>query len=164
MSLRRLIPVVALLATLSVEVAAGTGSTPDKSWNFMPSRETGAQAFRQAHPGWDGRGVVVAILDTGIDALAPGLQHTTTGATKLIEVRDFSTEGDWETTLAEWDAERAVYHNADGLSLRGAPDLIVAPDPDDAGRDVYIGVIAESDFINNARVNDLNDDGDTGLL
>ena len=34
----------------------------------MPLSATGVLRFRSAHPDWDGRGVLIAILDTGIDA------------------------------------------------------------------------------------------------
>ncbi len=137
-----------------------------KDWNFLPSRQTGAVEFARQHPGYDGRGVAVAILDTGIDALAPGLQTTTTGLTKLIEVRDFSTEGDWETAVAELDSSAAdghlVFKTDSGLALRGAEALAVPPRTDDpVAHPVFIGTIKESQFINNPGVNDLNDDGDT---
>ena len=110
--------------------------------------------------------MVVAILDTGVDAFAPGLLQTSTGQTKLIEVRDFSTEGDWETALAELadtSGEGApVFIDEDGLQLRGAGTLPVPPVVDDPGQyPVYIGVIAEKHFVNNPDVYDLNDDGDT---
>ena len=80
------------------------GADPDRAWRFLPADDIGAPAFHAAHPGWDGRGVVVAILDTGVDAVAPGLLTTSAGQTKLIDVRDFGTEGDWETAEAELDS------------------------------------------------------------
>jgi subtilisin family serine protease len=153
-----LVAVLALLNSGSVEAETG------KSWNYLPANETGAEAFRAAHPEWDGRGVVVAILDTGVDAFAPGLLNTSTGLTKLIDVRDFSTEGDWKTALAERDESGAatspVFKTEDGLLLRGAEALPVSPGAEDIAHPVYIGVIAEKDFVNNPDVYDLNDDGD----
>ena len=91
----------AVFVLLAVLAVIPTGAETGKSWNYMPSNEIGADDFRAAHPEWDGRGVVVAILDTGVDAFAPGMLKTSTGLTKLIDVRDFSTEGDWDTALAE---------------------------------------------------------------
>jgi subtilisin family serine protease len=159
---RSLFPAVTLLALL-VAIPAGAEST--KSWNYLPSNEIGVEAFCTANPEWDGRGVVVAILDTGVDAFAPGLLKTSTGLTKLIDVRDFSTEGDWETALAERDEsgteEAPVFRSEDGLLLRGSTALLAPPGDDDVAHPVYIGVIAEKEFVNNPDVYDLNDDGDT---
>ena len=108
----------AVVVAAPLTAFAGETDPDGKFWNFMPSRETGAQDFRNTHPRFDGRGVVVAILDTGVDAFAPGLLQTTTGLTKLIDVRDFSTEGDWDTTLAEWvDAGRISVETTQGGAL-----------------------------------------------
>jgi len=60
---------------------------------WMPLASTGVDAFRQAHPTGDGRGVLIAILDTGIDPSAPGLGKTSTGERKILDLRDFSGEG-----------------------------------------------------------------------
>ena len=60
---------------------------------LMPLRSTGVDAFRAQHPTYDGRGVLIAILDSGIDPGVPGLIATSTGAPKIIELRDFSGEG-----------------------------------------------------------------------
>ena len=60
---------------------------------LMPLKSTGVDVFRSLHPTYDGRGVLIAILDSGIDPGVPGLITTSTGAPKIIELRDFSGEG-----------------------------------------------------------------------
>ncbi|HEV8510978.1 MAG TPA: S8 family serine peptidase [Gemmatimonadales bacterium] len=60
---------------------------------LMPLKSTGVDVFRVAHPTYDGRGVLIAILDSGVDPNVPGLIVTSTGAPKVIELRDFSGEG-----------------------------------------------------------------------
>ena len=60
---------------------------------LMPLKSAGVDQFRAAHPTYDGRGVLIAILDSGIDPGVPGLIATSTGAPKIIELRDFSGEG-----------------------------------------------------------------------
>jgi subtilisin family serine protease len=60
---------------------------------WMPLASTGADRFVREHPTYDGRGILIAILDTGVDPGAPGLRATPTGDPKLLDVRDFSGEG-----------------------------------------------------------------------
>lgn len=68
---------------------------PDAAYaaGWMPLASTGVDRFRSAHPDWDGRGVLIAILDGGLDPTIPGLLTTSTGKRKVIDVRDFSGEG-----------------------------------------------------------------------
>lgn len=44
---------------------------------LIPKAVTGAEGFLLKHPKWDGRGITIAVLDTGVDPEANGLQvHT----------------------------------------------------------------------------------------
>jgi subtilisin family serine protease len=60
---------------------------------WMALASTGVTDFLAAHPTWDGRGVLIGILDGGVDVGAAGLESTSTGAPKVIDLRDFSGEG-----------------------------------------------------------------------
>ncbi|HEU5099946.1 MAG TPA: S8 family serine peptidase [Roseiflexaceae bacterium] len=62
--------------------APGAG-TPNNN-PYMPIGDTGAAQFMAANPTWDGRGVTVGILDTGVDLHNPALQTTSTGERKII--------------------------------------------------------------------------------
>ena len=67
-------------------------------WALQPRKETGAASFVAKNPNFDGRGVVIAIFDSGIDPAANGLQVTSDGKPKLIDRIDGSGAGDVDTS------------------------------------------------------------------
>ena len=52
---------------------------------YMPINETGAAALRQADPSYDGRGITIGVIDSGVDLDHPALQRTTTGERKIVD-------------------------------------------------------------------------------
>jgi subtilisin family serine protease len=60
---------------------------------LMPLDATRVREFAQLYPERDGRGVLIAILDSGIDPAVPGLSITSDRRPKLVDLRDFSGEG-----------------------------------------------------------------------
>ncbi|MFI6130531.1 S8 family serine peptidase [Micromonospora sp. NPDC051141] len=67
------------------ETLAGPGGDTGAVNPYMPTNETGAEAFKAAHPEWDGRGVTIGIMDSGVDLNQPALQQTTTGERKIVD-------------------------------------------------------------------------------
>jgi len=64
---------------------------------YMPTGDTGAAQFVNAHPTWDGRGTTIGILDTGVDLDNPVTNVTSTGERKIVDwvtYTDPATDGD----------------------------------------------------------------------
>src|SRR5688572_16468599 len=94
--------------TVSADTArTGRPMTAVPPWNFMSLSTAAVDTFLQEHPTYDGRGVIVLVFDTGVDPSIPGLQKTTTGATKVIDAIDFS-----RSNVVKFD--RAVASNGGG--------------------------------------------------
>ncbi len=67
-----------------VQVDPPTSNTPPLN-AYMPTRDTGAAQFLGAHPTFDGRGVTIAVVDTGVTLDHPALQTTTLGERKIVD-------------------------------------------------------------------------------
>ena len=85
---------------------------------LIPKAETGADAFLEKIPNYDGLGVVIAVFDTGVDPAALGLQTTTTGERKIVDIIDGSGAGDVDTTHTVELSELDVPGEVEGLSGR----------------------------------------------
>ncbi len=107
-------------------VKAAAVKAPDKSTPannpYLPTNEIEATSFVQQHPTWDGRGVTIGVVDSGVDLDHPALQTTTTGERKIV---------DWVTAtdpLADGDASwRAMITEVAGPTFTASGRTWTAP-------------------------------------
>ncbi|XP_057446180.1 tripeptidyl-peptidase 2-like isoform X2 [Lotus japonicus] len=85
--------------------------------SLMPKKEIAADRFIDAHPTYDGRGALIAIFDSGVDPAADGLQITSDGKPKILDVIDCTGSGDVDTSkVVKADADGCI-SGASGASL-----------------------------------------------
>ncbi|MFL6127499.1 MAG: S8 family serine peptidase [Mycobacteriales bacterium] len=138
-------------AAAQAELLPAPGPTTPAANPYMPTNETGAVAFKQRHPTWDGRGVTIGILDAGIDLDNPALQTTSTGQRKIVDwvtATDPVFDGD-----ATW---RAMITEVTGPTFTFAGESWTAP----AGT-WRVNRFTESITAPSAPGGDVNRDGDT---
>ncbi|KAJ3145495.1 tripeptidyl-peptidase II Tpp2 [Irineochytrium annulatum] len=115
-------------------------STPPKAFplkGVQPREETQAQGFIDKNPEYDGRGTVVAIIDTGVDPGAVGMQTTTSGDRKLINIIDCTGQGDVLcTTVVEPTVTKDPTTGRETRTLKGLTGRkLIIPDIWPAARD-----------------------------
>lgn len=64
------------------------------TWGLLSLEAAGIETFWKTRPTSDGRGVIVVILDSGVDPGQEGLVKNSLGHQKLIDIVDFSGTGD----------------------------------------------------------------------
>ena len=138
---------------------AGSFFAQETIQSFISLTNTGVQEFLEKYPEYDGRGTIVMILDTGVDIGIDGLTKTSTGEDKVIDVQDFTGQGDVQFYDSEIDDEDDIYFfvnnemnykisGADKLSLKSADDKY------------YIGLFTEKKWMNSGSgVRDINGNG-----
>ena len=77
---------IALISLFSTLVEGEERGVSRRGW--LPKAETGALRFLKRHPEYDGRGVTVAIFDTGVDPGVDGLRETPDGRPKIVDMVD----------------------------------------------------------------------------
>jgi subtilisin family serine protease len=82
---------------LALSVALLLAAAQDPLVGQMPKNDLGVAAFLAANPEYDGRGIRVAVFDTGVDPGHPFLQQTPDGRRKLVDWYDATTDGRLDT-------------------------------------------------------------------
>lgn len=131
----------------------------DSSQTFISLRNTGVEDFQQAHPEFDGRGTIVIVLDTGVDMGVEGLTQTSKGEVKVIDVQDFTGQGDVPFFEAEIDEEddTLFFLNEDKkLKIKGVDKLKYKS----SDEKYFIGVLKEELWKNSgSKAGDINENG-----
>ena len=111
--------------------------------------------FIGEHPTYDGRGVVMLILDTGIDMGIPGLEKTSTGLPKVIDAIDFA-----QSNVVQCGRATVKGGRVEGRKpLRGLDSL----GPRMTSNEAYVGWMDERAW-RNSSVRDFDGDGEAGTL
>lgn len=148
-----------LSALWTIMIAGCVWADAGEPWTALSLSTCKVDGFLQAHPEQDGRGVVVAILDTGVDPSIPGLTRTPDDAVKVIDVQDFTGQGDIELRRVQPDPETGtlIHHDDEGVPIEYTPPGVRV-----AGEQptYWFGLFEEKTLVNSG-VPDVNDNGKT---
>ena len=136
------------------------------SWTQLSLSTCRVDEFLADSPGSDGRGVVIAILDTGVDPSIPGLTYTSNGEVKVIDVGDFTGEGDIELhrVLLDEQSGKLIDYDEDGSPIHYEPPVLPRSATGSIShgteeeRLFWFGFLDEGKFVNSS-AGDLNDNG-----
>lgn len=133
----------------------------EKEQTFLSLNSTGVEEFIKLHPEYDGRGTIIFILDTGVDLGVDGLIKTSTGSVKVIDVQDFTGEGNIPFYPAEFDSKddtTYLINEEKNYSVKADVSKLLKSEDDK----YYIGALPEKHLINSgSRAADLNGNGST---
>jgi len=125
-------------------------------WPQLSLATCNVPAFAAEYPEFDGRGVVIAVLDTGVEINAPGLKVTPDGERKVIDVRDFTGDGDLYYTRLESgpDAGTVLFRDAENR-----PVVCKVPADKQPINSEWYGVWLDETRYKDMGVQDINDNG-----
>jgi tripeptidyl-peptidase II len=131
----------------------------DPIQSFISYKNTGVHEFLEKYPEYDGRGTIVMILDTGIDIGVDGLTKTSTGEDKVLDVQDFTGQGDviyFEAEIEEEDDTLYFVNEDRGFRISGAEKLSLKA----SDEKYFIGLLEEKIWMNSdSDVKDINSNG-----
>ncbi|VEU36565.1 unnamed protein product [Pseudo-nitzschia multistriata] len=136
-------------SSMVAATSASASSSAFSSSRSIPKEETRILDLLQGQPAADGRGVKIAVLDTGCDLAAAGLQETSTGLPKYLDFLDCTGDGDIDTTATATIPE-VSNDDADGpivIKGKSGRDLTLGAWAPPAGCTVRLGSIRLYDVI-----------------
>ncbi|HEY7751413.1 MAG TPA: S8 family serine peptidase, partial [Ignavibacteriaceae bacterium] len=131
----------------------------ESTQTYLSVTNTGVAEFHSLYPEYDGRGTIIIILDTGVDMGIDGLTRTSTGDIKMIDVQDFTKQGDlmyYEADIDEEDGNKFFVNDEMDYKVSGAGKLLNTP----VDNKYFIGAFEETMMMNsNSGAADLNGNG-----
>jgi len=132
--------------------AAATPTGTSNNNNFttsrsIPKKETKVLDLWQRNPKADGRGVKIAVFDTGCDLAAAGLQTTSNGLPKYINFLDCTGDGDIDTTAVVTVPEPSLNNDTVIIKGKSGRELTLGDWAPKAGSEVRLGSIRLYDVI-----------------
>lgn len=132
-------------------VATPTQAKNESNWSFLSLGTCGIDEYLKAHPSYDGRGTIIAILDDGVDPGIAGLLETSEGKRKFIDVQDFAGSGDLFWQSAQRQGDNLLFG---GKQVLGGLDKLALHPVDDK---YFYAVLSEKKYQNG--LGDLNFNG-----
>jgi tripeptidyl-peptidase II len=130
----------------------------EEGWSFLNTGRIGAARFLKERPSANGKSTIIFIMDSGVDPGVAGLKTLPDGGPKVIDVHDFSGEGDVYLEEAEKGEENDEYFLTTGYGYKMFGYKLLKEAPLDS---LYlIGVLEERNFLN-TKVRDINANGKT---
>lgn len=108
----------AVLAEVTDPAATGVSTLAPATAMALNASAVGADAL-PASTGADGRGTVIAIVDTGVDVTHPDLAMTSTLERKVVDWADFTGEGDVTTIRISAAAHGMIQTDAGPVQVGG---------------------------------------------
>jgi len=114
-----------LSASTTTVSSSSSDSTPTKTmvdipWQQIPKSETQVMELLAKYPKADGRGVRMAIMDTGCDLAARGMEKTSDGKPKYLDFIDCTGDGDVDmTTQVEVQVKKNESNETESVTVTG---------------------------------------------
>lgn len=119
-------------------------------WEFLSTETIKAKEFINKHPECDGRGVLIAICDSGVDLGLSGLLKTSDGKEKIVDVRDFTGQYTVKTYKPLISEDGSIYLKGE-KHLYNLEKVLFNIDK----KSVFVGYLKE-EMAKNSEVKDIN--------
>lgn len=121
--------------------------------DLIPAEKIGARSFIQKNPTFDGRGAIIAVLDTGVEVDHKMLTTTSTGERKVIATLDLSGEGQFD--LVPISVKKESFKSPKGTAYKAAKVV---------GTDFRFGIFKGSSLAHSDNVSGVDKFQDLGVL